>query len=205
MKKIFYDLETTGLDYRENAIHQISGCVEIDGEVKEYFNIKIKPFEGAVITPEALTTCNLTEDIINNYQAPEEGFKQFVGILNKYVDKYNKKDKFFLVGYNNNSFDNNFLRAFYERYGDKYFYSYFWVNSIDVMVLATQHLIEKRHLMMNFKLMTVARELGLQVIDEKLHDAEYDIDLTRKVYLALSLNSRMKNDNKIVLVEDLPF
>lgn len=205
MKKIFYDLETTGLDYRENAIHQISGCVEIDGDVKEYFNIKIKPFEGAVITPEALTTCNLTEDIINNYQAPEDGFNQFVGLLNKYVNKYNKKDKFFLVGYNNNSFDNNFLRAFYERYGDKYFYSYFWVNSIDVMVLATQHLIEKRHLMENFKLMTVARELGLQVIDEKLHDAEYDIDLTRKVYLALLPNSQKKHDNKLVLVDDLPF
>ena len=78
MKKFFYDLETTGLDYKENAIHQISGCVEVDGVVKEYFNIKLRPFEGAVITPEALTTCNLTEERIMAYQSPEDGFGEFM-------------------------------------------------------------------------------------------------------------------------------
>lgn len=205
MKKFFYDLETTGLDYKENAIHQISGCIEVDGSVKEYFNIKLRPFEGAVITPEALTTCNLTEEQIMGYQSPEDGFGELMRILAKYVNKYDKKDKFFLIGYNNNSFDNNFLRTFYERHsGDKYFYSWFWVNSIDVMVLAAEHLAEKRHLMENFKLMTVSKEVGLSVIEEKLHDAEYDINLTRDVYRILT---NKFNDKRSVVgaLDDMPF
>lgn len=35
MKLLFYDLETTGIKYWRNGIHQISGEIVIDGEVKE--------------------------------------------------------------------------------------------------------------------------------------------------------------------------
>ena len=38
MKLLFFDLETTGTDYRKHAIHQISGEIVIDGEIKERFN-----------------------------------------------------------------------------------------------------------------------------------------------------------------------
>jgi DNA polymerase-3 subunit epsilon len=36
--------------------------------------------------------------------------------------------------------------------------------------------------MIDFKLKTVAKELGLWVDETRLHDAEYDIELTRSVY-----------------------
>lgn len=36
--------------------------------------------------------------------------------------------------------------------------------------------------MPNFKLKTVAKELGLDVEDDKLHDARYDVLLTRDIY-----------------------
>ena len=61
MKKMFFDLETTGLDKVVNGIHQISGCIEIDGVVAEYFNFKVQPKEGAVYDPEALRIGNVTE------------------------------------------------------------------------------------------------------------------------------------------------
>lgn len=186
MKKFYYDLETTGLDNSKCAIHQLSGAIEIDGEIKEYFNIKMRPFDGAQIAQEALNVSNLTIDIIMRYNTPEIGFQTLMMILNRYVNKFDKKDKFFLVGYNNSSFDDPFLKNFYIRYGDKFFYSYFWVNSIDVMTLATEHLAYKRHLMENFKLVTVARELGLTVDETKLHEASYDIDLTISLYRELS-------------------
>jgi DNA polymerase-3 subunit epsilon len=205
MKKFFYDLETTGLDSKENAIHQISGCIEIDGVVKEYFNIKMRPFEGAVITKEALDTCKLTEEQIMAYQSPEDGFKEFMRLLSKYVNRYNNKDKFFLVGYNNNSFDNNFLKEFYARHaGDVYFFSWFWSSSIDVMVLASEHLAEKRHLMDNFKLMTVSKEVGLTIVEDKLHDAEYDINLTRDVYRIIT--NRFNNPTQFTgALDEMPF
>lgn len=37
-KLFFFDLETTGVKYWKNGIHQISGAIVIDGEVKERFN-----------------------------------------------------------------------------------------------------------------------------------------------------------------------
>ena len=38
IKLLFFDLETTGLSSTENGIHQISGCIEIDGMEKEVFD-----------------------------------------------------------------------------------------------------------------------------------------------------------------------
>lgn len=52
MKILIYDVETTGLDSQKSAIHQLSGKVVIDGEVKETFNLKLCPHEGADITDE---------------------------------------------------------------------------------------------------------------------------------------------------------
>ena len=69
--------------------------------------------------------------------------------------------------------------------GDNYFYSWFWVNSIDVMVLATQHLMELRPDMPDFKQETVARALGIDLDPSKLHDAAYDIYLTKEIYKKL--------------------
>ena len=103
-------------------------------------------------------------------------------MLGKYVDKYDRTDKFFLAGYNNASFDDNFFRAWFRQNGDEYFGSWFWGNSLDVMVLASQYFAEERHTMKDFKLSTVARQCGVEVCEESLHDALYDIRLTMEVY-----------------------
>ena len=98
------------------------------------------------------------------------------------MDKFNKKDKFFLVGYNNAAFDNQFLRGFFLQNADKYFGSWFWANTLDVMVLATDYLMDIRPDMENFKLSTVAETLGVQVDGDSLHNALYDIELTKAVF-----------------------
>lgn len=54
MKLCYIDLETTGTKFWRNGIHQISGCIEIDGEVKESFDFKVKPFHSCDIEDEAL-------------------------------------------------------------------------------------------------------------------------------------------------------
>ena len=43
MKLLFYDLETTGIKFWRNGIHQISGEVVIDGETRESFNLNVCP------------------------------------------------------------------------------------------------------------------------------------------------------------------
>lgn len=186
MKLLFFDLETTGIKYWRNGIHQLSGEIVIDGVSKESFNFNVCPNPCCDIDEEALKVCHVTREQILSYPPMHSIYQQFIKILSKYVDKFNKKDKFFLVGYNNASFDNYFLKAFFVQNGDNYFYSWFWVNSIDVMVLATQHLMEKRPNMTDFKQETVARALGIQIDPEMLHDAAYDIQLTKEIYTKLT-------------------
>lgn len=180
--KIFLDLETTGVNPKRHSIHQIAGLVEVDGEVLEEFDIKVRPHPKAEITPEALTACNVTKEQILAYEPMEKGYRKLVKILGKYVDKYNAKEKAYLVGFNNRAFDDIFLRRWFTQNGDSFFGSYFWTDTLDVLVLASQYLIGRRSTMPSFKLKRVALELGIEVDKSKLHDAYYDIHLTRDIY-----------------------
>lgn len=182
MKIVFFDLETTGTNPGKNGIHQISGEIVIDGETKEKFDFKVRPNPKAEIVQEALDVGGVTKEQILAYPSMEEIFPKFIELLNKYVDRFDKKDKYFLCGYNNASFDNNFLRGWFLQNGDKYFGSWFWANTIDVMVLATVFLMNVRGNMENFKLKTVATAMGIEVNEEELHDASYDIYLTKEIY-----------------------
>lgn len=185
MKLLFYDIETTGVMHWKNGIHQISGCIDIDGEVKEYFDFKVQPHPACIIEEDALRVGGVTKEQIMAYTPMAEVHKSLLALLSKYVDKFNKKDKFFLVGYNNASFDNQFLRAFFLQNKDDYFGSWFWADTHDVMVLASKYLMSDRTKLIDFKLMTVAKHLGIRVDESKLHDATYDIHLTREVYYAV--------------------
>ena len=165
MKLLFFDLETTGTQADKHGIHQLSGSIVINGEVKEKFDLRVQPHPGAVIEQGALDVAGVTQEQIMAYPPMRQVY-----------------DKFFLVGYNNASFDNQFLRAWFGHNGDKYFGSWFWANSIDVMVIATPYLADRRSQMVNFKQGTVAKTLGITVEDDKLHDALYDIDICKAIY-----------------------
>lgn len=182
MKLCFIDLETTGVKHWRNGIHQISGCIDIDNEIKETFDYKVKPFASALIEEEALSVSRVTREQVLSYPEMKEVYQSLCKLLGRYVDKYKKTDKFFLIGYNNASFDNQFLRAFFVQCNDNYFGSWFWSNSIDVMVLAAEYLKGKRHEMIDFKLKTVAAFMGIAVDESQLHDSSYDIELTRSIY-----------------------
>lgn len=184
-KILFFDLETTGVKHWQNGIHQIAGMIEINGKVVESFDFKVRPDPRAVIEAEALEVGGVTEAQIKAYPPMQDVHKQLCKVLGKHVDKYNRKDKFHLCGYNNMGFDNNFLRAFFIQNNDNYFGSWFWSNSLDVMVLATHKLMAERDLMPNFKLNSVAKHLGIKVDDSKLHDGLYDVGLTREIYYKL--------------------
>lgn len=181
-KILFCDLETTGTYYWKNGIHQISGVIDIDGKVMEKFNFHVRPHENAIIEDEALKASNVTKEQIMEYPLMEEVYPQLVAILAKYVNKFDKTDKFFLSGYNVAAFDCNFLRGFFVQNEDKYFGSWYWPNTLDVYVLATQRLLNERTELIDFKLKTVCEFMGIQINPERLHDAIYDVVITRKLY-----------------------
>lgn len=186
-KLLFLDTETTGIDSKINGLHQISGAVVINQVIVETFDIKIKPFEGCIIDKKALEINNLTEsDLFDIHHIDEkQAYQEFLSILSKYVNKFNKQDKFFLVGYNVH-FDKDFLYQFFVRNNDNYMFSYIWGNHIDVMVLATYKLMDKRHLMENFKQGTLAKSLGFDIKEDNLHDALYDIFVCIGLYCHLT-------------------
>ena len=53
MIKIYYDLETTGVDPRKNGIHQMSFLIEQDNELVRELNMKVRPRDNAIYEPEA--------------------------------------------------------------------------------------------------------------------------------------------------------
>ena len=182
MKLFFYDLETTGTSPFRNGIHQISGMIEIDGVVKEEFNYFVQPNPDAKIEESALQVGGVTKEQIMAYPPMADVYGKIVKMLEKYVDKFNKTDKFHLVGYNNAAFDNPFFRTWFAQNGDRYFGSWFWADTIDVMVMASYALAEHRGQLENFKLATVAAAMGVEVKTDDLHNAMYDIMLTKAVF-----------------------
>lgn len=182
-KILFFDLETTGLNNYQHGIHQLAGMLEIDGRNVWEFDYKMKPMPGKAIEPKALAVSGLKEGDLEGRMPGHAAFLEFTSKLNQYVSKFDKTDKIFLAGYNNAPFDNQFLRQWFLDNGEKYFGSYFWANTIDVMVMATDATRNVRASFPNFQLGTVAPLiLGEEISREGLHDAMYDIILTRAIY-----------------------
>jgi DNA polymerase III epsilon subunit-like protein len=150
-----------------------------------------RPFDFDTYDDTARKLLNIIPEEINrdnNRLSPKVVLDQLIKLFDKYVSKYDKKDKFSFIGYNCNKFDMPFLRKFFEKNNHKYFGSYFWFPSVDVMLMASEKLEEKRSEIESFKLSSIAKYLGIEVKEDELHDAMYDIYLTRNIYYKLKRN-----------------
>lgn len=126
MKIMWIDTETTGLTEKSDLI-QLSGIIEIDGEVKEEFDVYSRPFPDTLIEAKALEVNGRTLEEINSFQSPEKALAEFEAVLSKYVDKYNKDDKFVIAGHNV-QFDLNKLQSFYKKNDNQYLGSWIRFN-----------------------------------------------------------------------------
>lgn len=196
MVKYFHcDLETTGTDKNRHGILQIAGCIEIDNEIKEYFEWFVKPYPDQEIDPEALAVNNIKIEDIENFMDPKVCLFEIKRLCEKYVNFWDKTDKFFFVGYNA-KFDYDFFREFFirgsitdkERQFGNGFGNYFWVPPLDVMMLAaiTLHKNRRDYNLPNFKLMSVAKLFNLVPENAEFHDAKFDIEITRKLFKLLT-------------------
>lgn len=184
MKLIYIDVETTGISFPESGLVQLAGAIETPGAKPKFFQYRIRPFPGDVIDEEALEVNGITREELKTYPTPGKVYKDFINLLTTYVDRYDRADKFHFIGYNA-MFDSDHLRAWFEKNSDTYFGSWFYFPPIDVMNIAAVHLMTRRAGMKDFKLLTVAKGLGLAVDETKAHDARYDIGLTRKMFKVL--------------------
>lgn len=180
--KLFYlDLETSGVDSTKHGIWQMAGRVII-GQQEEQFNMLIRPFEHDILDPEALAVGKQTEESLfgSDRLDPIVAYRKLMAILGKYVDKFDRRDKFHLVAFNA-TFEDQFMRRWFEKCDDKYYGSWFFWPTVDVAQLAGYRLMKERHRLENFRNSTVAAYLGIEVDQERLHEAQYDIDLTQQI------------------------
>lgn len=190
-KLLFLDVETTGLNSYNCAIVQIYGIVRINGVIKEEFEIRMRPHRGAKI--DVNSNFNRNKKVVS----PERGLEILISKLEKYVDPYNRRDKFFIVAYNAR-YDTDFIRAWFTRNDNQWFGSYFWHPSMDVMHMALEDMYKRntRHEVDNMRLGTVAQYYGLRVTESSLHDAKYDTRLTKDLYNRIKKSSTKKKNRK---------
>lgn len=182
MKLCFVDTETTGTNSKENSIFELAAIIDIDGEYSGRFCENAKPFDGDVISKEALDKTGKAEEEIWSYSNDQGDLKLlYQKWLEEFVDPMDKTDKLHLVGYNA-EFDYRFMRTLWEELEDKYFGSYFWFPYIDMMTILGWAMIKQRSELKNFKLYTIAHSMGVDVDPDKLHGAMYDCRLVRKLY-----------------------
>lgn len=183
MSKILWiDTETTGTNPVANDIIQIAGIVEINGKDKEEFDLRMAPQDTATIEPAALKVHGISEDELKEYPSADRQLAQFVKLLGRYVDRYNRQDKFVIAGYNV-GFDKDFLRKAFEKAGDKYFGSWFHFPTIDVAGAVAEGIVDgSLQGLENFKLETLCRHFEIEI---KAHDALSDIQATRELYRKL--------------------
>ncbi len=177
-KKVFwFDVETTGLDPLKQDIIQLAFLIEIKGKVIESHNLLMQPFNYSTIDQEAIEIHNRTINEIKKYPAPNEAYCKLIAILEKYVDRYDRTDKFYHAGYNTR-FDMDFLRHFFIKNGDNFFGSWFNYKGIDPLPIL--HLLDGigTFSLVNYKLETVCKHFDIPL---NAHDALSDVYATRNL------------------------
>jgi DNA polymerase-3 subunit epsilon len=184
-KVLWVDIESTGVDTQKCAIIEVAGIIEIDEEVKEEFSLAMRPGEGALIEQGALEATGRTQESLFVSKIDEKvGKKMLESWFGKYVDKYDKKDKFVMAGYNVR-FDSDFLRALWTRQNDPYFGSWFYWPTLDVASFVAEMLASNgsQPKFDNFKLGEVCKVLDIRM--GQAHTALEDIKATRRLYQRL--------------------
>jgi len=179
LKLLFIDTETTGLNPRKNAVIQIAGFVDIDGQIKEEFNLSCRPFKGDLLTAKALQVVGKSVKDLEALPEPSEAYRSLIEMFASYIDKYNKLDKFYMVG-QNASFDYDFMQRFFEKNNDYYFHAYVDYHKVDLIAITMiLKLAGRLKGLENMKLRTLKQYFKIKSPD---HDAYADIKVTREIF-----------------------
>lgn len=182
-KVLWIDTETTGTDHGRHEIHELAMLMELDGKVVGELLVHMRPLNWDTVEDEALAVSGKTRDELKGYPEPHSVYLQVGKFLSQFVDKFDKGDKVYPGGYNVR-FDTDFIRAFFERSGDKYWGS--WSNHREQDSLPLVRILNRYGLLdlPDLKLGTVCKAYGVP-LDENAHSALHDVKAARELYYKL--------------------
>jgi len=120
MKILFFDLTVNSEDVLAGDITRLNGCIEIDGVTVESFDMLIRP--------------RLAINASDDHELPATAYTKFIVMMDKYVDRFNKKDNFILCCYGSQKA--MFLENMFVRNHNPYIKDYFWNPVMDLKILA---------------------------------------------------------------------
>jgi DNA polymerase-3 subunit epsilon len=143
----------------------------------------IRPSNMDTIDEKALEVGGVTKEELESLDYTiTDAVEDLKSIWGKYIDKYDKEDKFVVAGYFVR-FDVDFLREMFFKSGDRYgIGSWCFTCLLDVPSFISVGVAKYGMRFKNFKLETVCEKLGVPL---KAHNALSDIKATRILYEAL--------------------
>lgn len=178
MIALAFDVETSGLDPKKNAIIEIAMIPVIHGEEKDPLILKIRPHVGAVIEDGALKVNGFTREEIKNHMPPDQALDEII----KFVDSHG--GKFFLRGHNA-QFDRDFLYHFFSRQGKHIEFIRRFRPELQCTLIKAKSVFEKsKKKPENFKLGTLCKWFSIPL--ENAHRALNDTVAANKLWDALT-------------------
>lgn len=178
-KTLYLDVETTGTTPGRHGIIQVACIVEIDGKVEAEKDFRMRPFAQDDIDMKALEINGVTPEQIKTLPEPLETFMAITDLFSKFIDKYDRNDKFYPAGYRVD-FDMAFLKAFWDKNGDPYFGSYFNGKAVDPLPWLFMLDWSGKISLPNYRLATVCEHFGIE-LGEQAHDALADVRAVREL------------------------
>ncbi len=177
MKLGYTDTETTGLDPNVHEVIQAAFIIEENGKILGENEFTFRPKNFDVISQESLDVNGITVAELKKYPPAHLSFARMEKWLNQFIDRFDKNDKMYPVGYNV-KFDIQFMVSLFESNNNPYFGSYFNFKTIDLLSLMYLHDFMGTHKLKNYKLGTVSEHYGLS---PSTHDAMDDVRTTREL------------------------
>lgn len=173
MKRLWLDLETTGLDAEKNGIVQIAMIVEEGDDVVERYSSYVRPFRGDAIHAQALRINKIKREDLKTFPLPEQVGTDVIAFLARHTQG---RSKLRPCGYNV-GFDLSFLEAFAKKISLSSIWQFLIRQTLDPLPVAV--FLKEMGIIKtpNAKLGTMCEYYNIDL--PGAHDATHDIEATR--------------------------
>lgn len=198
MKKLFIDVETTGVDPMRNAIHTMACIFEVSGKIVESKTFTMCPdYMGALSAEDldlaaSLEISGSTLEQVITYEKAHVVAREFVNFLGRHINLEDDRDKCFFIAYNAKFDFDMFMSWMKHSCMASYVFQNIYTPPICVLSKSADAFKVIRKKFPNLKLSTLAKLFGITL---DAHNAESDVAVAREIYNRLEDATTIDYDN----------